>query len=385
MTDLTGLVRSELTTLAHSGPPPTDLADRAVTAGVRRRRWRHTATAGTAVAAAVAVTLAATQFPAPRSTDPQPAAAEARNAVFAKFNGELVEILNPTTGDYRTVAVSVVMEPSVDLRYAPVIPPVAKDGRGNGTVTVDKRIGRYDTTTGEIRWYDPPLRWAAPPTISPDGRYLAAPVYNPETADWGAMVVDAETADAQVLNLAAETVAAKNVLVGGLSYDEAGALTVNPHHALDVVIAWLPDSRHFLIGNAIVDLAGHQTGTVPIPDAWLIAPRPNGEGMLVVPKDALDTYILTNASGRDAHRRPVDWACTGRNPTTCSQLVFGGFLGWRGTDHMLVKSPEDPGRGIDAIDIRTGHRTRVSTHDAARVIVVPADNLLPGVRDAISF
>ncbi|GAA0960791.1 hypothetical protein GCM10009558_079480 [Virgisporangium aurantiacum] len=41
MTDLTDLVRSELTTLADSGPVPTDLADRAVTAGVRRHRLRH--------------------------------------------------------------------------------------------------------------------------------------------------------------------------------------------------------------------------------------------------------------------------------------------------------------------------------------------------------
>jgi hypothetical protein len=352
---------------------------------VRRRRWRRAATATTAVAAAVAVTLTVTQFLGPlasRSTDPRPAAAEARNAVFARFNGEQgVEILNATTGEYRTAAVSLVMEPSADLRYAPVIPSEADDV----TVPGRKRIGRYDTTTGEIRWYDPPLRWAAPPSISPDGRYLAAPVFNAATAAWAVMVVDAETADAQVLNLTPDTVAARNVLPRGLSYDEAGAVTVNPPLALDIVLAWRPDSRHFLIGNAIVDLTGRRTGTVPIPDAWLVAPRPNGEGMLVVPKDALDTYILTDASGRNAHRRPVDWACAGTNPTECSQLVFGGFLGWRGAHHILVKSPEDPGRGIDAIDIRTGQRTRVSTHDAARVIVVPADNLPPGVRDAVSF
>jgi len=185
MTDLTGLVRSELTTLADSGPPPADLADRAVTAGVRRRRWRRAA-AGTAVAAAVAVTVAATQVlapPPPRATDPRPAAVEARTVVFAKFrDGSGVEILDPATGAYRTVAVSVVLEPSADLRYAPVVPP--GDAGGN-------RIGRYDTTSGEIRWFDPPLRWASPPTISPDGRYLAAPVYDTRSASWGAMVVDA--------------------------------------------------------------------------------------------------------------------------------------------------------------------------------------------------
>jgi hypothetical protein len=52
---------------------------------------------------------------------------------------------------------------------------------------------------------------------------------------------------------------------------------------------------------------------------------------------------------------------------------------------MLVKSPEDPGRAIDAVDIRTGQRTRVSKYDAARVIVAPADSLPPAVRDAVSF
>jgi hypothetical protein len=389
MTDLTDLVRSELTTLADSGPVPTDIADRAVTAGVRRRRWRRVATAGTAVAAAVAVTLAAILFleqkPLP-SPDPRPADPEARNVVFARIKGaQMAEILNPTTGEYRTVSVLVVMEPSADLRYAPVVPPVPTDDKGNGTHPVDKRIGRYDTTTGEIRWYDAPQRWAAPPTISPDGRYLIAPVWNAGAKAWAVMVVDAETGEARVSNLAPETVEAKNALPGGLSYDEAGAMTVEAKYALDIVIPWLPDSRHVLIGTAIVDLDGQRTGTVPIRDGWLIAPRPNGVGALVVPRDALDTYVLTDASGGDAYRRRVDWSCTGTNPTACSQLVFGSFLGWRGPNHMLVKSPEDPGHGIDAIDVRTGQRTRLTTYDAARVIVAPADALSPPVRDAVSF
>ncbi|GIJ63926.1 hypothetical protein [Virgisporangium aurantiacum] len=389
MTDLTDLVRSELTTLADSGPVPTDLADRAVTAGVRRRRWRRVATAGTAVAAAVAVTLVATQFIASKplpSPDPRPAAPEARNVVFARFRGaQTAEILNPTTGGYRTVSVLVVMEPSADLRYAPVVPPDSPDGTEDATPTVDKRIGRYDTTTGEIRWYDAPYRWAAPPSISPDGRYLVAPVWNAGAGAWAVMVVDAETGDARVSNLAPETVDARNALAGGLSYDEAGVMTVSPRYSLDIVIPWLPDSRHVLIGTAIVDLDGRRTGTVPIRDEWLIAQRPNGAGALVVPRDALDTYVLTDPSGADVYRRRVDRPCTGTNPTACSLLVFGGFLGWRGPNHMLVKSPEDPGRGIDAIDVRTGERTRLTTYDAVRVIVAPADALSPPVRDAVSF
>jgi hypothetical protein len=382
MTDLTDLVRSELTMLADSGPVPTDLADRAVTAGVRRRRWRRAATAGTAVAAAVAVTLAATRFLAPEpAPDPRPAAPEPRNVVFARVTGaQSAEILNPATGEYRTVSVLVVTGPSADLRYAAVVPPQPSGGTG-----VDKRIGRYDATTGEIRWYDAPHRWAAPPTISPDGRYLVAPVWNTATNAWAMMVVDAESGEIRVSNLAPDTVDAKNALPGGLSYDEAGAMTVSPQYALDIVIPWLSDSRHVLIGTAIVDLDGRRTGAVPVRDGWLIAARPDGVGALVVPRDALDTYVLTDASGGDAYRRRVDWPCGGTNPTQCSLLVFGGFLGWRGPNHMLIKSPEDPGHGIDAIDVRTGERTRLTTYAAARVVVAPADALPPPVRDAISF
>lgn len=98
--------------------------------------------------------------------------------------------------------------------------------------------------------------------------------------------------------------------------------------------------------------------------------------MLVVPKDTFDTYILTDASGR------VDWAGP-NNPTACL-FIFGGFLGWRGAHHMLVKSPYDPGGGIDAIDVRPGQRAPVSTYNARDVIVVPADSLSPAVRDADS-
>jgi hypothetical protein len=208
MTDLTALVRSELTELADASQPSADLADRAVTAGIRRRLWRRAATAAAGAAAVLAVTLAATQVFAPQAPQPRPAAADPRNAVYATDrNGLTARVLDPTTGAYRTIGVDVISAPATDLRHAAVTPPRVSDGRGNPIDFPPNRVGRYDATTGDIRWYDVPLGVGVP-AISPDGRYIAAPDYAPATR---IVLVDTQSGAVQVLSPGAETLAAAGV------------------------------------------------------------------------------------------------------------------------------------------------------------------------------
>jgi hypothetical protein len=381
MTELAELVRAELTTLADTGTPSTDLADRAVAAGIRRSRRRYATMGGAAVAAVAAVALAATQVlvPQTRQPDPRPAAPEPRNVVFATFTDGAVTVLDPSTGAYRTPQVSLVMHPSDDLRYAPVLPVVPEDTPN--TSALNRRAGRYDTVTGDIRWFDLPRRWSAPPTISPDGRYLAAPVVT--AASTGIVVVDTTDGTIGEFDVSADTVAALDVIVGTVSLD-GNPPKVQPRGYPDIPLTWRPDSRHVLFGTAVVDLTGRRTGTLPMPDAWLIAPRPNGAGTLFVPKDRLDSLGLTDAGGTVEAGATLDWTCGNQAPTVCPSVFFNGFLGWRGDRQIVVMSPDGPG-GIDAVDVRTGTRTRVTTHDARRVLVTPADRLAPAVRDAVSF
>jgi hypothetical protein len=378
MTELAELIRSELRTLADTGTPSTDLADRAVAAGIRRARARYATAGGAVLTAVTAVALVATQVVAPQS-DTGPAAPEPRNVVFATFQGGAVSVLDPSTGGYRSPEVSHVMHPSDDLRYAPVL-PVVPAGEPTGSA-LNRRAGRYDTVTGDIRWFDLPRRWSAPPTISPDGRYLAAPVIN--TASTGVVVVDTTDGTSREFDVSAETVTPLNALSNITGIDRTSP-RIQPRRIADVPLTWRPDSRHILVGAAIVDLTGRQVGRLPMPDAWLIAPRPNGDGALFVPKDALGSLRLSDAAGTVEAGAKIDWACGQQTPTVCPTILFDGFLGWRGDRQIVMASPDGLG-GIDAVDVRTGAHTRVTTYDATRVLVAPADALSPAVRDAVSF
>ena len=288
-------------------------------------------------------------------------------------------ILDPSTGRYRTSEVSLVMDPSADLRYAPVLPVIPEMSDPSSSPLV-RRAGRYDTVTGDIRWFDLPRRWTAPPTISPDGRYLAAPIIRGTAT--GIVVVDTTDGTVEEFDIAPDALAALDVVVGNVSFDRDPP-DIRPRGFPDIPLGWLPDSRHVLFGSAILDLTGRRTGTLPVPDGWLIAPRPNG-GALFVSKDALDTLKLTDATGKVETGATLDWTCGTEPPTVCPRAFFSGFLGWRGDRQILMNSP-DGQNGIDAVDVRTGTRTRVTTYDAIRVLVAPADSLSPSVREAIAF
>jgi len=127
----------------------------------------------------------------------------------------------------------------------------------NAAVSPERRIGRYDTTTGDIRWYDIPVLLGTAPRISPDGRYAAAAANNPsdrpEEAFAKVVVVDLTTGRATVVDLAPADAAAAVYTINGLP---AG---FHPGDGL----TWRPDSRHLMVGNAIVDLTGRHTGTLP--------------------------------------------------------------------------------------------------------------------------
>lgn len=380
---LIGLVRTEITAFVDAPGPPADLADRAVAAGAQRVRGRC-AVAGGALAAAAAVALVTVRLmtvagsSAPPATEATPTTTiAARNVVFATVTDDGgVTVLNPATGKYRVADVGVVMNGSADLRLASAVPRQLADSPPG-----DKRIGTYDTVTGETRWFDAPQRWSTPPTISPDGRYLAAPYINPApTPANGLIIVDTRDGSATAVGVSAEVAAANDVFVGNADLGRTPP-TLRPRGYFDPVLRWLPDSRHVLIGNAVVDLTGRQTATLPIRSAWLVAPREDGAGLLVVPKDALNTYLLTDAAGTTVERGRL---CGDDLPAACPRLYFDSFLGWRGDRHIVIRSP-DGGGGLDAVDLRTGKRERVGAYDATRVVVEPAHGLSPAVRDTASF
>lgn len=382
MTDLVDQVRAEFADTTGSGRPSADLADRALAAGLRRRLGRRLAVGSAAVAVAVSVTLAAAQVLAPQAPDPRPAGADARNAVYAtQDRNETWKVLDPATGRYRTMRAEYLTEPTTDLRYAAVgRPRVGDDGSPLDFPT--KQIGRYEATTGNIRWYDTPM-----PTglgrISPDGRHIAVTEHGAagEVVD-KLMIVDTRSGAVEVLTMTPDILASAKVRFAGA-------------RGPDLVrgVLWRPDSRSFLVGSAVVDLTGHRVAEVAMPgDAWLVAARPAGDGLLIVPNDAPDSFAVTDAAGRSGTPFRVTWpTCLARpaterwNPALCPTTRGEGFLGWRGEGHILVPSEPDWRNTIDAVDVRTGERTVVARFDGEWVVVVPADTLPPQVRDAVAF
>lgn len=441
MTDLPHLIRGELAELAGSRPLPAGFGDRVLAASRRRRRRRLVT--GVAALATVGVVLSAGLAFAPGGSSSADRAAA--NAIFAYLGSDggtpgplRWHVLDPATGEYRIADVATVTAPSTTLRYAAVAPPWPGGVIGAG-VSPEKKIGRYDTATGTIEWYDVHVTLGNEPRISPDGRYAVAAVENrsrPEEALRKLVLVDFDTGRVDLVNIDPATAAAS-----------MGTITAGPGFSWGVShpgdgLNWHPDSRHLIIGNVIVDLAGRPTGTLPVPDnSLMVSVRPDGTGMLVeLPPHMtvrIRTYALTDLSGAltsqvtlslCARIKPAPPAIPGHprelpsptggasyadpSPHTSSHPVPTGsgpatprpgptdeacwssrneFLGWRGTGTILVGSGSASlPSTIDAVDLTTGEqRTVYRSHEfwmaKTQLVIVPAEHLSDQARRRVGF
>jgi hypothetical protein len=383
------LVREELNDLAGSYPAPTGLADRAIASRVRRQRLGQASAAILALAGVIGVALAvpsATNRLYPPADRPQP-----RNVVFAMHRGvwdnvrQLWRVLDPSTGNYRDVDVFTVSAPTTDLRYAAVTPRFVYPPAGGMPEPQEKKIGRYDTASGDIRWYDIPISPGSTAAISPDGRYVALIGGRSDAAQL--IVVDLGTGHASTVDL------------------DHAVLSAMKRRRSRAPIDWLPDSRRLVIENQVVDLTGRRVGELRLPDSALIlSVRPGGNGLLVDPtrhpympgqaQDDDGRFALTDTRGRTVVDRtatcfgdpnpspsvPGPGASTGR----CSY----DFVGWRGPDEILI-SPADPlGEQLYTLNLRTGETTPIHRIPGSpridALIVVSADRL-PAPAQPLTF
>jgi hypothetical protein len=396
MTPLTDLVRDSLTDLADSAAVPDGIADRALAAGDARRRRRTVLVATAAVVAAAAVAAPYTVLRA-SSTAP-PGAPAAQNAVFAMHRGGSGdpnekpepdpnwEILDPGTGRYRKVVAGMVSAPSADLRYAMVTPLF--------TVPDTARMGRYDTATGEIRWYTAPKPAVSTPQISPDGRHAAYPMDSSEEGE-GFAILDLDTG--QVVRIRTQRWA---IADGDTNVSNTWFYPPRPHE-------WLLADDRVTIHDTVYDLAGNRIGRLPLPaDTNPIAIRPDGKGALAQslpdgigvarePGSGPDhaDLVITDATGAVTNEFTLDLpTCDPDGPQDCPRPL-PAFLGWRGSGEMLVwpgpgvyNRPDTP---IEAVDIRTGERRVIHQIDGLpsvdRLVTMPADRLSGDVRKRIAF
>jgi len=416
MTRLDELISDELTAIANSSPVPADLAERAIAGGRRRRRRIGATLAGAVSAVGLTLVLVGVSL----SGGLAPAAPAKANALFAWYEAVGLgkpawHVLDPDSGQFRVINVATVTAPTTDLRYAAVSAPFVTSV--NAAVSPERRIGRYDTTTGDIRWYDIPVLLGTAPRISPDGRYAAAAADNPsdrpEEAFAKVVVLDLTTGRATVVDLGPADAAAAVYTINGLP---AG---FHPGDGL----TWRPDSRHLMVGNAIVDLAGRHTGILPLPPGnYMLSVRPDGAGALIKKarwpvslQDAMNDPPLevTDASGAVAYRvtlgpcdpnatpvrpiRPTSFPSVDSSPgassnrpplgvspgasgtalpassgvppytpspgssslpsfvDTCSS-THNVFVGWRGNRAMLVLNGSTLPSTVDEVDLATGAR-----------------------------
>ncbi|WP_281903754.1 hypothetical protein [Phytohabitans aurantiacus] len=305
--------------------------------------------------------------PAPPTTSP--ASPEPRNVPW--------QVLDPKTGRYRDVNVGAVTTPTADLRYAMVAP------LGESL----NRIGRYETTTGKIRWYDLPFEVSGA-YISPDGRHAAVlhygwigqPTSGPEMA-----VVDLTTGQVKPFELDAATLSAAWTTLDGPD----GTVFDVPQLPLSMV-SWKPDSRHFTLGNVILDLDGRRTGVLPVPAGTLmLGLAPDGAGVLVNPGKKAGTFALTDRAGGLAREVTVTWPCPSDPP--CPNWA-PTFIGWRGPDQILIwhsPAPDKSDATIEALDLRTG--TRETVHHIGgsptidRIIIASSAHLSDRARKTTAF
>jgi hypothetical protein len=431
MTRLDELISDELTAIANSSPVPADLAARAI-AGGRRRRRRIGATLAAAMAATgITLMLVGVSL----SGGLAPAAPARANAIFAYF-GDAGErqlrwhVLDPVTGQYRSPDVSTVTPPTTDLHYAAVSAPWTIP-IGDG-VSPERRIGRYDTTTGAIRWYDIPVLLGTAPRISPDGRYIVAAAQSasdrPEDAFARLIVVDLTSGEAKLVNLSPADAGAAVYAPDGSPYGFA------PGDGL----TWRPDSRHVMVGTVTVDLSGNRTGALPLPR--------DGGGALVLPRAGWpfnEHYALVDAAGVTTYTAadqpcfipvprtvpPGMWESVEPSPgfdpsaeefnpspgpsspayksydpsapprtawttftlSPVGQICgydYGQFIGWRGPTTVLLVYNDS----IDAFDFATGARqtlravSRNTMLDGRQgIVVVPLDGLSDQARGRVAF
>jgi hypothetical protein len=381
MNALPDIVRDSLADLADTAAVPDGIADRALAAGDRRRRRRTVLVAAATVVAAAAV---ATPYAVLRADEVAPGAPSARNAVFALHRGGSGdpnekpepdpewEILDPGTGRYRKVVAGWVSAPSADLRYAMVT-----------ALFTDRdtfRIGRFDTHTGEIRWYPAPKPAVRAPQISPDGRHAAYWMDSSEETE-GAAVVDLETGQVSRIKIERWPVVTGDPNVGWSWFYPPR------EHELRL------DDDRVTLHDTVYDLAGKRTGRLRMPaDANPIALRPDGKGALIQPGGEAGAFAVTDASGAVTSQFTLDLpACEGASQD-CPRPE-AAFVGWRGTDEMLVwpgpgvyNRPDTP---IEAVDLRTGERRTIhrigGSPSVDRLITTPADRLPREVRKRIAF
>jgi hypothetical protein len=431
MTSLPDLIRDELTALADSSPVPADLGARAI-AGGRRRRRRF----GAAFAAATAAGIGLTLLIASVSGGLAPAAPAKANAVFAYYafpgGQERVgwHVLDPVTGDYRPLDVATVTAPTADLRYAAVSAAWPAEIEAEADLSHQRRLGRYDTSTGAIRWYDVPVPLDTAPHISPDGRYAAVVVPRSAGDLFGRLLL-VDLASGQATGFDVPLAGAASAVQTGVG---------SPFGFFDDGLTWRPDSRHLALGTAIVDLSGHRAGSLPLPpDTILVSASPDGAGALVEPEslmlDANHTYELTDGSGAvtarvtaagcadstpravtpvpgqsvppgpsspdpsavgpaafDASATPSSIARPSNVVSVCSS-DHNAFLGWRGPATILVMSGNKPRFTIDSLDLRTGVRRVLrdmplpytTVQGLTAMVVVPMDGLSDQARDRAGF
>ncbi|GAA4473796.1 hypothetical protein [Phytohabitans houttuyneae] len=420
MNSLPDLVRDSLTDLTDTAQMPSGIGERAMVAGRRRRRRRSAL-----VAAAALVTGAALVVPfavLSGGEAPTPGASGPENVLFAVRHTEYLapspaesdvhrwEVLDPETGRYRDVMVKMVSEPTVDLRYAAVLP------KGDGDL-VPNKVGRYETTTGALRWYDIPFRPDFV-TISPDGRYLAARGWLDAVQAADIAVVDLDTGQVRRFDTAQLYATAEPPSGPDRTKPTLPRLGVAMFDERTPEIAWSPDSRHLVFGGAVTDLDGRRTGDLARPDETaIVSVHRGGAGNLIRTGFAATDYAVVDSAGAIRYGKiPGDWTCepnTGKQLDRCGK-PWAVFVSWRGEDQILVQTGPDPYARTQigtappaheptvepatyiAVDLRTGHHEPVSVPhfdgdgsdgDIAHsfVVVISADELSPAVRDRVAF
>ncbi|MDQ7906237.1 hypothetical protein RB614_17125 [Phytohabitans sp. ZYX-F-186] len=419
MNSLPDLLRESLTDLTDPAEMPAGLGERALAAGRRRRRWRTTTVGAAAVAAAAAVALPFTLLAG--GEPPTPATARPQNAVFAVRHTEYLapsaresdvhrwEVLDPATGDYRDALVKTVSEPTSDLRYAAVLP------KGDGAQTQAK-LGRYETTTGAIRWYDIPIRpdYA---TISPDGRYAAARAWSDAAQAADIVVVDLETG--QVRRFDTASLYASQEQSTPKAEPRTPGLPLLPVAMMDErtpEVAFAPDSRHLLFGTGLTDFDGRLVRTLPLPDdTGFVSVHRGGAGILVRTGLATTDYAVVDETGAIRYGTATGDRTCAETPAPTAvprcRKPWARFLSWRGTDQILVQTAPDPyvapgspsaspappqEARYMALDLRTGRQEAVvpphfdgdgPADDVAHsfVVVISAEALSPSVRERLAF
>jgi hypothetical protein len=288
---MTGL-RELLEQVADGPAPPSPLSAAEVfSAGRRRlRRGRRMALGGAVAALALAGAGAAVVVPTATSGP-----SVHLNVVYAfNYTGDVDirgwQILDPETGRYRSVNVSRVSPPTADLRYAAVAPPLSE--KVGDEWLPAKKIGRYESATGNIRWYDIPVVPYYELSISPDGSRAAV-------VEQGKLVG---------VNLASGTVKSVDLPDG---IHEATGIFNDP--------VWRPDGRHILVSNYIFDLDGRVVAVQQVPAGTQVrAPRPDRPGLLVRTSNRVEPQVgVTDERGRLVRRTADRWpGCPGCSGTS---------------------------------------------------------------------